>query len=160
MTAIPKNANFRSDTKIVEFLNQLRPELKQAPARDVQTEDCDHTLGSYIAENNGKPSFDSSKRKQIAQQFLYGIRYLAVKGFLQVKRSDFGLHKTQISLLTRTGTEMKGTILDPAPDDFKNYSLANEIYSVGHVVSFIFTGGRHLMSEARTLAQSCVAAQT
>lgn len=120
---------------------------------------CDHTLGSYIAENNGKPNFDFTKRKRIAQQFLYGISYLAVKGVLhrdlsftnvlvktydagvvQVKLSDFGLHKTQSSILTRTGTEMKGTILDPTLEDFKNYSLANEIYAVGHVVSFIFTG--------------------
>ncbi|MBE4717276.1 protein kinase family protein [Pseudarthrobacter sp. AB1] len=129
---------------------------------------CDHTLGSFISENNGKSSFDFFKRKRIAQQFLYGISYLAVKGVLhrdlsftnvlvktydagvvQVKLSDFGLHKTQSSLLTRTGTEMKGTILDPTLDDFKNYSLANEIYAVGHVVSFIFTGrtGPHVRGE-------------
>lgn len=120
---------------------------------------CDHTLGTYIAENNGKMNFDFTKRKRIAQQFLYGISYLAVKGVLhrdlsfnnvlvktydagvvQVKLSDFGLHKTQSSILTRTGTEMKGTILDPTLEDFKDYSLANEIYAVGHVVSFIFTG--------------------
>ncbi|MBH0083136.1 UvrD-helicase domain-containing protein [Salinibacterium sp. SWN167] len=30
--AIPKNANFRSDTSIVNFLNKLRPELPQSPA--------------------------------------------------------------------------------------------------------------------------------
>lgn len=127
--------------------------------RSYTMEYCEYTLGSYISENNGKPSFDFVKRKRIAQQFLYGISYLAIKGVLhrdlsltnvlvktydagvvQVKLSDFGLHKTQHSLLTRTGTEMKGTILDPTLDDFKSYSLANEIYSVGHVVSFIFTG--------------------
>lgn len=34
LNSIPKNANFRSDTTIVNFLNQLRPELKQAPAKD------------------------------------------------------------------------------------------------------------------------------
>lgn len=120
---------------------------------------CDHTLGSYIAENNGKPNFDFTKRKRMALQFLYGISYLTIKevlhrdlsftnvlvktydaGVVQVKLSDFGLHKTQSSILTRTGTEMKGTILDPTLEDFKNYSLANEIYAVGHVVSFIFTG--------------------
>lgn len=33
LNAIPKNANFRSNTNIVDFLNRLRPELQQAPAR-------------------------------------------------------------------------------------------------------------------------------
>ncbi|MGJ6122887.1 UvrD-helicase domain-containing protein [Mycolicibacterium sp. Y3] len=34
VTSIPKNANFRSDRSIVNFLNCLRPELTQAPALD------------------------------------------------------------------------------------------------------------------------------
>jgi hypothetical protein len=120
---------------------------------------CDYTLGKYISINNGNPKFDFSKRQRIAQQFLYGISYLAYKnvlhrdlsytnvlvktydaGVVQVKLSDFGLHKTQSSLLTRTGTEMKGTILDPTLTSFKDYTLSNEIYSVGFILSFIFTG--------------------
>jgi DNA helicase-2/ATP-dependent DNA helicase PcrA len=32
VTPIPKNANFRSDLNIVNFLNEIRPELPQAPA--------------------------------------------------------------------------------------------------------------------------------
>lgn len=36
LTAITKNANFRSDTTVVEFLNQLRPELEQAPAHGAE----------------------------------------------------------------------------------------------------------------------------
>lgn len=120
---------------------------------------CDYTLGKYISINNGNPKFDFSKRQRIAQQFLYGISYLAYKnvlhrdlsytnvlvktydaGVVQVKLSDFGLHKTQSSLLTRTGTEMKGTILDPTLTSFKDYTLSNEVYSVGFILSFIFTG--------------------
>ncbi|PWC02867.1 UvrD-helicase domain-containing protein [Agromyces badenianii] len=34
LTTIPKNANFRSDTSVVSFLNRLRPELPQAPRND------------------------------------------------------------------------------------------------------------------------------
>lgn len=120
---------------------------------------CDYTLGKYISINNGNTNFDFSKRQRIAQQFLYGISYLTYKnvfhrdlsytnvlvktydaGVVQVKLSDFGLHKTQSSLLTRTGTEMKGTILDPTLTNFKDYTLSNEIYSVGFILSFIFTG--------------------
>ena len=120
---------------------------------------CDYTLGKYISKNNGDPKFDFSKRQRIAQQFLYGISYLAYKnilhrdlsytnvlikaydaGVVQVKLSDFGLHKTHRSVLTRTGTEMKGTIVDPTLTSFKDYTLSNEIYSMGFILSFIFTG--------------------
>lgn len=34
VTPIPKNANFRSDRSVVDFLNHLRPELPQAPRND------------------------------------------------------------------------------------------------------------------------------
>lgn len=34
LTSIPKNANFRSDRSVVDFLNKLRPELLQAPRAD------------------------------------------------------------------------------------------------------------------------------
>jgi DNA helicase-2/ATP-dependent DNA helicase PcrA len=34
LTLIPKNANFRSDHAVVDFLNRLRPELPQAPRAD------------------------------------------------------------------------------------------------------------------------------
>ena len=43
---------------------------------------CDYTLGKYISINNGNPKFDFSKRQRIAQQFLYGISYLAYKNVL------------------------------------------------------------------------------
>lgn len=34
LTSIPKNANFRSDRSVVDFLNKLRPELPQVPRAD------------------------------------------------------------------------------------------------------------------------------
>jgi len=34
LTSIPKNANFRSDRSVVNFLNKLRPQLPQAPRAD------------------------------------------------------------------------------------------------------------------------------
>lgn len=36
LTSIPKNANFRSDRSVVNFLNCLRPELPQAPRDDAE----------------------------------------------------------------------------------------------------------------------------
>lgn len=46
---------------------------------------------------------------------------------------------------------MKGTIIDHALDDFKNYSLVNEINSVGHIISFIFTGRQNLHVSGQNL---------
>nr|WP_281070192.1 protein kinase family protein [Paeniglutamicibacter psychrophenolicus] len=129
---------------------------------------CDFTLLKYISENNTKLNF--GVRKRIAQQFLYGINHLSVKeilhrdlsftnvlvqqfdaGTVQVKLSDFGLHKRPNSILTRTGTLMKGTIIDPTLSHFREYSLTNEIHAVGHILSFIFTGRESLELGANAL---------
>lgn len=57
-----------------------------------------------------------------------------------VKLSDFGLVKDQASEFTRTQSEMKGTVRDPVLGSFKDYAVVNEMYSVGHVLAYIFTG--------------------
>ena len=122
---------------------------------------CDYTLLKYISEHNNK--LDFGRRRRMAQQFLYGINHLAGKqilhrdlsftnvlvqqfdaGAVQVKLSDFGLHKRPQSALTRTGTQMKGTIIDPTLAHFRDYSLTNEIHAVGHILSYIFTGRENL----------------
>lgn len=119
---------------------------------------CDTTLRSFISRNNDRLPF--STRKRIALQFLYGVNYIHAMGYLHrdlslqnvlikrydkgavmVKLSDFGLVKAgHPSDLTRTGTEMKGTIRDPSLADFKGYALPNEMYAIGWVLSYIFTG--------------------
>jgi eukaryotic-like serine/threonine-protein kinase len=118
---------------------------------------CDANLRQFIDRNNAKLPFGT--RKRIALQFLYGMNYLHSKGHLHrdvsyqnvlvkkydglavvLKLSDFGLHKGHDSALTRTESELRGTILDPTIRSFKEYCLANEIYSIGFVLSFIFSG--------------------
>jgi serine/threonine protein kinase len=118
---------------------------------------CDETLRTYIASRNSDLSFLS--RKRIALQFLYGINYLHSEGLLHrdvslqnvllkvyakgavlVKLSDFGLVKDRDSEFTRTRTNMRGTIRDPLLHSFKDYDVVNEIYSIGWVLSYIFTG--------------------
>ena len=118
---------------------------------------CDDTLdGFYIKNNNTIPFFT---RKRIAQQFLYAMSYLHHKkilhrdlsyhnillktydsGVVGVKLSDFGLVKIKGSDFTKTDTELKGTIIDPTLDSFKNYSIENEIYAIGLILKYIFTG--------------------
>lgn len=131
---------------------------KYDDARDAFTmEFCDSTLGDYIKENNSSLAWTT--RKRIALQFLYGLNYLHVKkifhrdisrrnilikkydlGAVVVKLSDFGLHKDEGSDYTKVDTSLKGTILDPTLESFKQFSAVNDIYAVGHILSFIFSG--------------------
>lgn len=118
---------------------------------------CDTTLKKYYDKENSKLGFNT--RKRLALQFLYAMSYLHHKkilhrdlsyhnilikqydcGVLGIKLSDFGLGKTEVSEFTKTDTEIKGTIVDPALDSFKNYSVANEIYAIGMILNFIFSG--------------------
>lgn len=127
---------------------------------EYRMEFCDSTLRDYIANKNATISF--AARKRIALQFLYGINYLHYQkllhrdisqnillkvfgsGAVLVKLSDFGLVKDQASELTRTQTEMKGTVRDPMLGSFKDYAIVNEMYAIGHVLAYIFKGRESL----------------
>lgn len=128
---------------------------------EYRMEYCDTTLRDYIARKNVALGF--AARKRIALQFLYGINYLHHQrllhrdislqnilvqvfgaGAVLVKLSDFGLVKDQTSEFTRTQTEMKGTVRDPMLGSFKDYAVVNEMYSIGHVLAYIFTGKESL----------------
>jgi hypothetical protein len=141
---------------------------------------CDVTLRDYIRKRNSKLS--PASRKRIALQFLYGINYIHHKGYLHrdvslqnvmlkvfgdgavlVKLSDFGLVKDAASGFTRTNTEMRGTIRDPMLSDFKDYAAVNEIFSIGFVLSYIFTGREGLKpggDEIGKIVQKCAANDT
>jgi hypothetical protein len=138
---------------------------------------CHETLRKHIARRNDKMTFAS--RKRIALQFLYGINYIHSKkllhrdvslqnvmlkvfgdGAVLVKLADFGLVKDHAFNFTRTTTEMRGTIRDPLLSSFKDYAVLNEIYSVGWVLSYIFTGREALKSgvdETSQIIQKCTA---
>lgn len=144
---------------------------------EYRMEHCDATLREYISQRNGNLHF--STRKRIALQFLYGMSYIHSQGLLHrdislqnvlmklygsgavlVKLSDFGLVKEQESKFTRTHTEMRGTILDPMLEHFRDYSVLNEIYAIGHVLSFIFTGRQSIAAGSNgvhRVIQKCVA---
>jgi serine/threonine protein kinase len=98
---------------------------------------------------------------------LYGLNYIHSEGLLHrdislqnvllkvfasgavlVKLSDFGLVKDRTSEYTRTHTELRGTIRDPLLESFKDYDTTNEIYAIGVVLCFIFTGRESLRTDA------------
>jgi tRNA A-37 threonylcarbamoyl transferase component Bud32 len=136
---------------------------------------CDFTLHKFMQRHNG--TIGESARKRMALQFLYGMNHIHSRGLLHrdlsytnalikqydaalmVKLSDFGLYKDPESTLTRTESELRGTLLDPAIDSFKDYNLANEIYGVGAVLSFIFSGRQNLdacSGDVRAIVNRCV----
>ncbi|MFC9470996.1 protein kinase family protein [Nocardia sp. NPDC056952] len=128
---------------------------------EYRMEFCEETLRNYIGRRNKKLKL--ATRKRIALQFLYGMSYIHSQNLLhrdvslqnvllkvyesnavQVKLSDFGLVKDSASEFTRTHTEMRGTIRDPWLTSFKEYKLENEVYSIGWVLAYIFSGRESL----------------
>ncbi|MBM7510260.1 hypothetical protein JOE61_004074 [Nocardioides salarius] len=129
---------------------------------EYRMEYCDETLRDFIRKRNS--TLESAVRKNIALQFLSAISYLHREGILhrdislqnillrvygsgevQVKVSDFGLAKDQSQAFTLTNTEMRGTIRDPMLTSFKHYGVANELYSIAWVLSYVVTGRESLM---------------
>ena len=155
-------ARFRREFEILSTLSF--PYIIQVYTYDdsrneYRMEYCEETLRVFIDRRNDELTF--ATRKRIALQFLYGLNYLHSKhvlhrdisyhnillkvfdrGAVLVKLSDFGLAKLADSELTRMGTEMRGTIRDPLLENFRDYAMPNEIYAIGHVLAFVFTGRR------------------
>lgn len=135
---------------------------------EYRMEYCDTTLRAYIAEHNNKLNFDT--RRRIALQFLYGLNHIHMHellhrdlslqnvlikkydhGAVTVKLSDFGLAKEKSSSFTQSQTEMKGTIRDPLWVNFQDFTILNEIYAVGFVLAYIFTGKEGIPSNVNEL---------
>ena len=139
---------------------------------------CDYTLKDYISSNNNKDFMTFEYRKNIALQFLEGLKYLHSKdiyhrdisfnnilikkfddNFVVVKISDFGLIKDLNLELTKTDSEIRGTIIDDTLTSFKDYNIKNEIYSVGVILWFIFTGKTNLNivnSKIANIVNKCI----
>lgn len=137
---------------------------------EYRMEFCEETLRAYVTKRNKVLTF--ATRKRIALQFLYGLNYIHSQrllhrdislqnvllkvydgGAVLVKLSDFGLVKDIDSDFTRTQTELKGTILDPQLESLAAYTVTNEMYAIGFVLSFIFSGRQRLVQEDGALGR-------
>ncbi len=155
--------------KEFKFLNELNhPNILKAfcyleEKNAYVMEYCDFTLRKYYELYNGNNDIlNFESRKNIALQFLKAISYLHNKEILHrdlsynnilikkydntilVKISDFGLIKDKRSDLTSTGSDIKGTIIDDTLVNFKDYNKKNEIYVIGVILFYIFTGKQSL----------------
>ncbi len=168
-----------------EKMNQINnPYILKAYSYDDKTnsyimEYCDCTLKKFIDENNNKQYMDEKYRKNIALQFLRGLKYLHSKDllhrdlslnnvlikqyddqFIVVKIADFGLIKDLNLDLTSTDSEIRGTIIDDTLTSFKDYNKKNEIYAIGVILWFIFTGKHNLSqidnSKIGNIVKKCI----
>ena len=128
-----------------------------------------YNLKNYVETNNNKITFKT--RKSIALQVLKGIVFLHYKGILHrdlscnnillndygdivvVKLCDFGLAKDSSKRLSSKQTSIKGTYIDPTLSSFSDYDKQNEIYSLGYILWFIFTGKQSYKSDDTALSK-------
>ncbi|MDP8017119.1 protein kinase domain-containing protein [Prescottella equi] len=122
---------------------------------------CDQTLEDFVKYRNSQLVFP--ERKRIALQFLRGLNHIHSKDYLHrdlsyrnvlvkvydgdevlVKIADLGLVKDLESDFTRTETDMKGTLRDPYLENFRDFGLRNEMWAIGMVLQYIFTGRERL----------------
>lgn len=166
---------FRREYEIMKGLDFpyiLKVYLYNESENSYTMEFCENTLADYVKHRNNQPTFDFNFRRRIALQFLYGLNYLHRKkichrdlslknvllrvfsdGAVTVKLSDFGLAKPEESDLTKTGSEIRGTFVDPALEEFKDFKPVNDIYVVGIVLSYIFKGVSSLASDSTPLGE-------
>ena len=137
---------------------------------------CDFTLEKFMEKYNSK--LQRGQRLRMVQQLLWALRYLSSRRILHrdlsytnvlvryqdfdmitVKLSDFGLHKTEESTFTHTGSEMKGSLRDPQATSFKDFALVNEIHAIGYLLAYILTGRKGVPSDTgpvRDIVLKCV----
>lgn len=141
---------------------------------------CQFTLDKFMEQYNSR--LPNAQRIRMVEQLLWALKYLGTRGILHrdlsytnvlvryqdlgmitLKLSDFGLHKTEESTLTHTGSEMKGSLRDPQAVSFKEFELVNEIYAAGFVLSFILTGRKSVPRDegpVRDIVLKCVHTNT
>ncbi len=143
--------------------------------RQYVMEYVDKTLEKYITENNNK--LDVSERVNLVRQILRAFNYIHSKGVLHrdistrnvlvklydglkvVKVSDFGLVKLPGSTLTKSDTEIKGSLNDPklSVTGFKHYDMRHETYALVRLIYFVMTGrltiGKYTSNEFQSFVE-------
>lgn len=132
-----------------------------------------YTLEEYLAKNK----LSLQQKYSLIRQLLEGMEYLhnhnvlhrdisfknimidvdsIDKNLLTLKITDFGISKNdnlQRKYKTRTGTQVKGTLIDPLIEDFKDFNIQNEIYAIGFVINYIYFGTDAIKVDGSIISQ-------
>lgn len=153
---------FKTNFNVLESLSH--PNILKVFKYDVHKiscsmEKCDMTLKKYIDINNG--SLTKKNRINICRKLISAFKCLEKMNILHrdisftnilinkyddvdIKISDFGLVKEEESILTKTNTNVKGSLNMKGEllraKGFKNYNFSNEISALGYVLNYVLTG--------------------
>ena len=115
---------------------------------------CNYSLDEYISNN----ILSKDSKKDLTLQLLNSFDYLHTHNIyhrdistrnimlkendktkeITLKVTDFGIAKNNNELKkTRTFTRIKGTLIDPALEDFSRYTEQNDIYGLGLIINYI-----------------------
>lgn len=139
---------------------------------------CDKTLRKYIIENNNKDFMTFEFRKNMVNQFFEALKVIHSKGILHrdlsfnnilikeyddnailLKISDFGESKDLDLSMTTTNSTIRGTIIDFTLSNYKDYNLKNELFAIGIITNFIFTGKENYINnhdELSKIIEKCI----
>lgn len=99
MELIKKHANFRSDKRIVDSLNSMRPELKQVPSNN---EPSKSDISIFLTDKwNGERGAGSHKEGSLPDNIAHDY-YDQVRRALEDKGWNFSSNQTKILMLTNT----------------------------------------------------------
>jgi len=113
---------------------------------------CDYSLNDYILQNKLSLKEKLSLINQLLNAFKYlhesGIKHRDISYFnimicknkkeVILKVMDFGNAKSDKIRKTKSGTEIKGTLIDPTLSEYNKYNEQNDIYSLGIIINFIY----------------------
>jgi len=115
---------------------------------------CDYSLKDYVLNNK----LDINAKLSLINQLLDAFKYLHNHGIMHrdiswfnimilenkkykeitLKVTDFGIAKNKKVRKTNSGTEIKGTLVDPTLEEFNKYNEQNDIYGLGIIINFIY----------------------
>ena len=128
---------------------------------------CKYSLYDYVKNHKLLEKEKQTLINQLLSAFDYlhnhGIMHRDVSYFnvmiyesgsheITLKVMDFGIAKNARDNKTRRGTEIRGTLIDPALKEFNKYNEQNDIYGIGSIINYIESGDEAIIYDGSKIA--------
>jgi len=128
---------------------------------------CKYSLYDYVKNHKLSEKEKQTLINQLLSAFDYlhnhGIMHRDVSYFnvmiyesgsheITLKVMDFGIAKNARENKTRRGTEIRGTLIDPALKEFNKYNEQNDIYGIGSIINYIESGDEAITYDGSKIA--------